>query len=203
MTTEHGHSHGHSHEKKSKEAISEPASLRQVTVSQPSSTPPARFQDHELADPSIPMQRQESNLSMQTEDSIPFEALYVHPAQTRANVVKAAQEIGYGQPSQHFASTSKAPPHPLHDEEDEYKLSSETSSLSVDNSTGFMKNKKGVSLSKIELDMVPPRESDEYNPPSMDNDLEQKGHSHSQKQTSMNMKGVFLHVLGDAVSLLV
>ncbi len=208
LLTEHGHSHGgHSHDEES--SIS-----HHVTSQTP--TPPAEL------DGVTPHARSKS-ISRPREDS--FGSLYGHPAQTRAMVIETAQEFGYGRPhkanAEVFSPSSSYPGEAVLSPARSRSVGGRGSgdgrmNSLAERSEGSSERDQGVTHAHAEHDHAHGEENGHSH--SNDNgkatpEAEHShspdegavtgggggGHGHSHGHGSMNMKGVFLHVLGDAL----
>lgn len=173
-----GHSHGHSHShggdlEAAKPKVKHVHSHGSASDRTPLLTP--KTSSTHTDSTIVPVAS--SSASATSEDSSETERaeeeLFVHPGEFRANVVKAAHDAGYGATVGHkrTMSTSSKRSLPVHDH-----------------------SAHGHSHSHEH-----PHAHDETEEHDHDHDEEEGGHGGHSHEGSMNMRGVFLHVLGDAL----
>lgn len=189
----HGHSHSHGEEEATKPKIKHVHShahaspptdrtplLASSTSSQSAIVPAAQSKDS-LKETNIPVASSSSSTTADDEEAerndLLEEELFVHPEEFRGNIVKAAQDAGYG-------STGKGHAH------------------------GRSKSISSVGGKRISLS-GPSGHAGHNHDHEEGEHHSHEGHDHGDEEAAvgghghdgeMNMRGVFLHVLGDAVS---
>jgi solute carrier family 30 (zinc transporter), member 1 len=195
---EHGHSHGgHSHDEESAES---PRSISEAST-------PLSPED------SSPHTRTKS-ISRPRGDS--FNSLYGHPAQTRAMVIETAHEFGYGRPqkahSEVFSPSSSYPGEGLTSPQRSRSIGARGGSGDGRMDSLVERSREGSSDGNNDIDHDHAGHDHSH---AQENGkvITESGHTHSPDEASgggghghgghghgsMNMKGVFLHVLGDAL----
>lgn len=188
----HGHSHGPSGHNHSHEVEDEQDHSHENQQALPSGSPISKRRSHDR-------ERSESASS-----------LLGHPAATRAYVVRTAHDLGY---DANAAGSSSTDSHEreglLAKKQPQNKYGSSSGSHSHDHSENGqshdhdleegdamrLRGKKSGFLARLRgKDGDDTKKSNTY-----DHDHAGHGHSHGGGEGSMNMQGVFLHVLGDAL----
>jgi solute carrier family 30 (zinc transporter), member 1 len=180
IISEHSHSHGETSPSKSK---------ANQTVAKSPTEPPVAVTANETTVP--------EGVIHSRSDS--FTDLYGHPAATRASVVQAAQDIGYGRPVSplqhkgrisidHDGSSSA----PLAHEQSrkDIKASQRPQNVLIDIMEGSTLDSENNDGTQDELETPPNDQKLHYT---------HTGGSHSGSHGSMNMHALILHVIGDAL----
>jgi solute carrier family 30 (zinc transporter), member 1 len=194
--TEHGHSHSHSHP--------EPADVPTLSTSHKRSRSSQTHAHKETTPliispsqsvPTLPSHQDDSDseASDDNDDEETPEALLVHPISIRDNVIRKAQNVGYGsldngnnfstgKKNSWTRSRSKSDGHP-HGRQ-----------ASLDRKNNIVRTEATIEVREE------PQHEHNHVTNGHDHRKEAHSHSHDHGHGGMNMKGVFLHVLGDAVS---
>ena len=195
----HSHSQAHSHSASDDEHATgdtaKPVQVGRKNVGSSSNTSEADT-DATVAAASAP----KSNAAKRRPRQDSVGSLYGHPAQTRAFVVQTAHELGYDSPAKASSSAAGERARLLGSGGADYGSTSADDhdhEHDVEAGTPVKKAKKGAARlfgkGQDHADHEGHAHSDSNHGHS------HGGHSHGHGEGSMNMRGVFLHVLGDAL----